>query len=109
MSQGGQVGIVGAGLIGRARAMVFARADWQVQLFDTNAAILAAAPGFIRQGLDDLATHALVEDPNTTKILAQWGLPADPARLAARMAWRDQRLTALMAHRMAHKKAQLPS
>jgi L-gulonate 3-dehydrogenase len=55
--------IVGAGLIGRSWAVVFARAGWDVRLTDPSEAALAAAPGLIRQALDDLAAHSLVDDP----------------------------------------------
>src|SRR4051794_28130238 len=55
--------IVGAGLIGRSWAVVFARAGWRVRLTDPSAAALAAAPGLVRQALDDLAAHGLVDDP----------------------------------------------
>src|SRR3954463_7778440 len=55
--------IVGAGLIGRSWAVVFARAGWAVWLTDLSAEALAAAPGLIRQALDDLETHSLVDDP----------------------------------------------
>src|SRR3954470_20942045 len=55
--------IVGAGLIGRSWAIVFARAGWNVRLADPSAEALAAAPGLIRQALDDLAAHSLVDDP----------------------------------------------
>ena len=55
--------IVGAGLIGRSWAIVFARAGWAVRLADPSAEALAAAPGLIRQALDDLKTHGLVDDP----------------------------------------------
>jgi L-gulonate 3-dehydrogenase len=57
--------IVGAGLIGRSWAVVFARAGWTVRLTDANPAVLAAAPGLIRQSLDDLATYRLAGDPVT--------------------------------------------
>src|SRR5215204_2432961 len=57
--------IVGAGLIGRSWAVVFARAGWTVRLTDPNAAALAAAPGLIRQALDDLEAHGLVDEPAT--------------------------------------------
>jgi len=39
--------IVGAGLIGRAWAMVFARAGWHVRLFDSAPAQLESAHGLI--------------------------------------------------------------
>ena len=41
------VGLVGVGLIGRAWANVFARAGWDVRLWDPDAAALAAAPELI--------------------------------------------------------------
>jgi L-gulonate 3-dehydrogenase len=55
--------IVGAGLIGRSWAVVFARAGWAVRLTDPSAEALAAARGLIRQALDDLKAHGLVDDP----------------------------------------------
>ena len=57
------VGIVGVGLIGRAWSNVFARAGWDVRLYDADPEALAAAPGRIRQSLEDLAGFGLVEDP----------------------------------------------
>lgn len=56
------VAIVGAGLIGRSWAVVFARGGWTVRLTDPSAETLAAAPGLIRQALDELAVWKLVED-----------------------------------------------
>src|SRR5215204_5221896 len=55
--------IVGAGLIGRSWAVVFARAGWTVRLTDPSADVLAAAPDRIRQALDDLKAYGLVDDP----------------------------------------------
>ena len=49
------VGIVGAGLIGRAWANVFARAGWDVRLWDPDAKALKAAPGLIEEALADVA------------------------------------------------------
>ncbi|TDR93949.1 3-hydroxyacyl-CoA dehydrogenase [Enterovirga rhinocerotis] len=57
------VAIVGAGLIGRAWAQVFARAGWTVRITDPHAPTLEAAPRLIREGLDDQASHGLVADP----------------------------------------------
>lgn len=57
------VAIVGAGLIGRAWAQVFARAGWNVRITDPHAPTLEAAPGLIREGLDYQASHGLVADP----------------------------------------------
>ncbi len=55
--------IVGAGLIGRSWTVVFARAGWTVRLTDPSTDVLAAAPDRIRQALDDLKAHGLVDDP----------------------------------------------
>ena len=55
--------IVGSGLIGRSWAIVFARAGWDVRLSDPSAEALEAAPRLIREGLDELAAHGLVDDP----------------------------------------------
>ena len=63
MAQGRKVAVVGAGLIGRAWAMVFARAGWDVSLFDTVPAALDAAPRLCAEGLADLARHGLCDDP----------------------------------------------
>ncbi|MEM8687313.1 MAG: 3-hydroxyacyl-CoA dehydrogenase [Pseudomonadota bacterium] len=56
------VGILGVGLIGRAWANVFARADWDVVLWDANQQALAEAPQLIADSLEDLARHGLVDD-----------------------------------------------
>lgn len=55
-------GIVGAGLIGRSWANVFARAGWQVQVWDPNPAQRDAALTQIGQSLRDLQAHGLVQD-----------------------------------------------
>ena len=57
------VGVVGVGLIGRAWANVFARAGWDVRLWDPDAAALKAAPGLIEAALGDVARHGLATDP----------------------------------------------
>lgn len=59
-------GIIGAGLIGRSWAMVFARAGWDVRITDTSTAALDAAPGLLKQSLADQAKHGLVDDPRAT-------------------------------------------
>ncbi len=59
-----RVGIVGVGLIGRAWSNVFARAGWDVSIYDAHAATLQAAPGLIEASLQDLASHGLVDDPD---------------------------------------------
>ncbi|WP_201864926.1 3-hydroxyacyl-CoA dehydrogenase [Microvirga soli] len=57
------VAIVGAGLIGRSWAIVFARAGWQVRVTDPEPRTLENGSRLIREGLDDLARHGLVTDP----------------------------------------------
>jgi L-gulonate 3-dehydrogenase len=57
------VAIVGAGLIGRAWAAIFARAGWQVRLTDPHAPTLEAAPSLILEELRALARHGLADDP----------------------------------------------
>jgi 3-hydroxyacyl-CoA dehydrogenase len=58
------VAIVGAGLIGRAWAVVFARSRFDVRVFDPDAGQRAAAPDLIRAGLDELSVHGLLGDPD---------------------------------------------
>ena len=57
------VGIVGCGLIGRAWANVFARAGWDVTIYDAHDETRETAPELIRTSLHDLAAHGLVDDP----------------------------------------------
>jgi L-gulonate 3-dehydrogenase len=57
------VAIVGAGLIGRSWAIVFARAGWTVRITDPNPETLADAPRLARVGLEELAECGLVPDP----------------------------------------------
>ena len=54
--------IIGAGLIGRSWAMVFARAGWRVRLYDSVPAQLDAAEAFIGASLPDQAEYGLVAD-----------------------------------------------
>src|ERR1700737_3742639 len=58
------VAIVGAGLIGRAWAAIFARAGWNVRLTDPHVPTLVAAPRLIRDELHALAPHGLDSDPD---------------------------------------------
>lgn len=59
-----RVAVIGAGLIGRAWGMVFARAGWDVALHDAAPGIAAEGLGFIEAGLRDLAAHGLADDPS---------------------------------------------
>ncbi len=54
--------VIGAGLIGRAWAMVFARAGWSVVITDTSEGARAAALALIQEALADQARHGLVDD-----------------------------------------------
>lgn len=58
------VAIVGAGLVGRAWAAIFARAGWNVRLTDPHVPTLKAAPRLIRDELHALARHGLAVDPD---------------------------------------------
>jgi 3-hydroxyacyl-CoA dehydrogenase len=58
------VAIVGAGLIGRAWAAIFARAGWNVRLTDPHLPTLKAAPRLILDELHALARHGLADDPD---------------------------------------------
>ena len=57
------VGVVGAGLIGRAWAMVFARAGIQVKIYDASQPALAACMGLIPDLVSDMHANALVHEP----------------------------------------------
>jgi 3-hydroxyacyl-CoA dehydrogenase len=54
--------MIGAGLIGRSWAMVFARAGWRVRVYDSAAAQLAAAREHIDAGLAEQQAHGLADD-----------------------------------------------
>ena len=58
--------IVGAGLIGQAWAIVFARAGWRVQLHDANAACLPEARQLIVRQLQELETQGLLQGAGAT-------------------------------------------
>jgi len=57
-----KIGIVGAGLIGRAWAIVFARAGFAVALHDRSETIVAASLATIETSLADLAAAGLLAD-----------------------------------------------
>jgi 3-hydroxyacyl-CoA dehydrogenase len=57
----GKVAIVGAGLVGRGWAIVFARAGRDVAIFDGSAEIRAGVLGRIRASLEDMREAGLVE------------------------------------------------
>ena len=57
------VAIIGAGLIGRAWASIFARAGWNVRVTDPDANARAVAKELILEELRGLARHGLASDP----------------------------------------------
>ena len=58
-----KVAIVGSGLIGRAWAMIFARAGWNAALTDPTPGAVEAALTACREGLDTLAAQGLCDNP----------------------------------------------
>jgi L-gulonate 3-dehydrogenase len=58
----GPVAVVGAGLIGRAWAIVFARAGHPVRLHDADAATMAGSLAYIEERLHELASFDLLAD-----------------------------------------------
>jgi 3-hydroxyacyl-CoA dehydrogenase len=58
-----RVAIIGSGLVGRAWAMVFARAGWDVAMYDAVNGVADKALGLVADGLDELAKHGLGADP----------------------------------------------
>ena len=58
-----KVALIGAGLIGQAWAIVFARAGQPVVMWDPDRATLDAARPQIGQRLDDLVRFGLIEEP----------------------------------------------
>lgn len=58
-----KIALIGAGLIGQAWAIVFARAGRRVTLHDADASVLERAPEQIRARLNDLESFGLIDDP----------------------------------------------
>jgi 3-hydroxyacyl-CoA dehydrogenase len=58
--------VIGAGLVGRAWSMVFARAGWQVRLFDRDPAQVVAARDFIAASLVEQVQFGLCDDAAAT-------------------------------------------
>ena len=69
--------IIGAGLIGRSWAIVFAGGGFDVALYDVGLGIAAKARALVTQGLSDLAEQGLINDPKAA---------AARVRLAANLA-----------------------
>ena len=77
-----RVAIIGAGLVGRSWAMVFARAGWDAVLYDPVAGVTDQALCLIADGLTDQARHGLVADPQAA--LARISTAPDLASALAR-------------------------
>jgi 3-hydroxyacyl-CoA dehydrogenase len=58
-----RVAVVGAGLIGRSWAIVFAAGGFEVALYDAGRDVVDAARALVGQGLRDLAEQGLLDDP----------------------------------------------
>lgn len=71
------VAVIGAGLIGRAWAIVFARAGFPVVLNDVSAEALEAAGAAIETALDDLVSAGLITDK--TSVMSNVRTEADLA------------------------------
>ena len=61
-----KIAIVGAGLIGRAWAIVFARAGCAVRVFDADAQALAQCQRLLLENIGDLAGHGLITEAPAT-------------------------------------------
>jgi L-gulonate 3-dehydrogenase len=62
------VSVLGAGLVGRGWAIVFARAGHPVRLFDVTPEKISQALEVIESNLVDLASQGLVTDPNEIRV-----------------------------------------
>jgi len=58
-----RIAVVGAGLIGRSWAVVFAAGGFEVALYDAGHDVVDAACALVGQGLRDLAEHGLLDNP----------------------------------------------
>ncbi len=60
-----KIAIIGSGLIGRAWAMVFARAGHQVTMYDTAPGAVSHAIGLVEEGLVELKNAGLIDEAPT--------------------------------------------
>lgn len=65
------IAIIGAGLIGRAWAITFARAGCPVRLFDATPGAVDAALGLIGELMDDLDAHGLLQGTTARDVAAR--------------------------------------
>jgi 3-hydroxyacyl-CoA dehydrogenase len=57
-----KIAVIGAGLIGRSWSIVFARAGWDVAVYDAAASATDRALAVVTEGLAELKEHGLVDD-----------------------------------------------
>lgn len=57
-----RIAVIGAGLIGRSWAIVFARAGWEVALHDATSDAAERALAMVADGLAELQEHGLLDD-----------------------------------------------
>jgi 3-hydroxyacyl-CoA dehydrogenase len=80
-----RVAVIGAGLIGRSWSIVFARAGWDVALFDAAADTIDRARAMVADGLAQLEEHGLVDDAKAAskrvRISSSLGSALEGARL----------------------------
>jgi 3-hydroxyacyl-CoA dehydrogenase len=62
--------IIGTGLIGRGWAVVFARAGWQVRLWDRDRGARSDAAGFVADAIDDLAEFGMIGNAGASVTVA---------------------------------------
>jgi L-gulonate 3-dehydrogenase len=98
-----RVAVVGAGLIGRSWAIVFAAGGFEVALHDISHDVVDAARVLIGQGLRDLAEHGLLDDPQAAA--ARVRAAADLAEALAGAALVQENLP----ERVESKRATFPS
>lgn len=71
-----KVAVVGAGLIGRAWAITFARGGANVALYDPQAGVAVAALGFVDGVLDDLAANGLLRGASPATVRGRMSVAA---------------------------------
>ncbi|HEY6860497.1 MAG TPA: 3-hydroxyacyl-CoA dehydrogenase [Pseudolabrys sp.] len=57
-----RIAVIGAGLIGRSWAIVFARAGWEVALHDATSDAIEQALATVADGMAELQEHGLIDD-----------------------------------------------
>ncbi len=81
------VAIIGAGFIGRAWSIAFARAGWHVAIWDPQAGAAERCVENVGGLLDDLATQGLLERETPGEVAARLSPAPDLSAALARAAW----------------------